>query len=66
MTVLPALKVDRNAFAVTSLMDEPDDKAYWLSRTPHERLRQMELLRRINYGYRATIRLQRVLEFAQR
>ncbi len=66
MTVLPALKVDRNAFAVASLMDEPDDKAYWLSRTPHERLRQMELLRRINYGYRATIRLQRVLEFAQR
>jgi hypothetical protein len=42
------------------------DKAYWLSRSPHERLRCVEILRRMNYGARATARLQRVLEFAAR
>jgi len=66
MSILPSLKVDRTVLTVASLTDESDEKAYWLSRTPHERLRHMELLRRINYGYRATARLQRVLEFAQR
>ena len=59
-------KMDRNIFTVVSLEDESGDKAYWLSRTPHERLRYVEMLRRINYGYRATSRLQRVLEFAER
>jgi hypothetical protein len=62
----PAL--DRSAFAAFSSFAEADaaDKAYWLSRTPHERLRHMETLRRMNYGSRATERLQRVLEFATR
>ena len=60
---LPAdLKVDRTAFSVVSLTDASDEKAYWLARTPHERLKQVEILRRINYGHRATARLQRVLE----
>jgi hypothetical protein len=61
-----SLKVDRTVFRVDSLEDKSDDKAYWLARTPQERLRQVELLRRINYGHKATARLQRVLEFAQR
>lgn len=67
-TLPPTLKVDRTALSVRSLDDptEEEDKAYWLSRTPQERLRYMEILRRINYGHRATARLQRVLEFAQR
>jgi hypothetical protein len=62
----PAL--DRSAFTVFSSFAEAEaaDKAYWLSRTPHERLRHMEALRRMNYGSRATERLQRVLEFATR
>lgn len=38
--------------------------ADWFGRTPHERLRQVEILRRINYGRRAARRLQRVLEVA--
>lgn len=63
---LDELKVDRSAVSVFTSFEEADaaDKAYWLSRTPHERLRHMEVLRRINYGYRATERLQRVLELA--
>ncbi len=59
-------KVDRTAFAVTSL-DESDEKEYWLSKTPEERLQALELMRQIIYGYdSATARLQRVLEIAQR
>ncbi|MDL1878770.1 hypothetical protein FBQ85_26935 [Cytophagia bacterium CHB2] len=63
---LSSLKVDRTALAVASLTEESDEKSYWRSRTPAERLQHLELLRRINYGTAATARLQRVLEFAQR
>jgi len=59
------LKLNRSAFSVASLADESDEKAYWLARTPYERLRQVEILRRINYGHRATTRLQRVPEIVE-
>jgi hypothetical protein len=61
-------KLDRTAFKVLSSFEEADrdDKEYWLSRTPQERLQYMELLRRINYGSIAATRLQRVLEIAER
>jgi len=55
--------VDRSVFRVDSLRDESDERAYWRSRTPLERLQALELLRQINYGYDpATARLQRVLK----
>ena len=60
------LRVDRSTFSVSSLTDVSDDKAYWLARTPSERLKQVEILRRINYGSGATARLQRVLEITER
>jgi len=59
------LKLDRRFFSVMSLSDQPNDKDYWFSRDPIERMRHIEILRRINYGYRATSRLQRVLEFTE-
>lgn len=59
-------RVDRRVLVIKDGFDDEDDKAYWWSRTPAERLRYMELLRRINYGDRATERLQRVLEITQR
>lgn len=61
-------RLDRSVVRVFSSHAEADaaDKAYWLSRTPHERLRHMEILRRMNYGPRAIARLQRILEFASR
>lgn len=62
--VLSLIKVDRTVVTVASLTDTSDEKAYWLSRTPEERLRHVELLRRINYGPNAAARLQRVLEVA--
>ena len=60
-------RIDRTAFSVVSSFEEADrqDKEYWLSRTPYERLQYMELLRRINYGSAVTARLQRVLEIAE-
>jgi hypothetical protein len=61
-------RIDKTAFSVVSSFEEADkqDKEYWLSRTPYERLQYMELLRRINYGSVAATRLQRVLEIAER
>jgi len=59
-------KLDKTAFALAPLFDESEDKAYWLSRTPHQRLQHIEVLRRINYGHQSTARLQRVLELASR
>jgi len=60
-------KVRRDVFTVSSLFDPPDDREYWLSRTPEERLEAVELMRQIIYGYDpSTTRLQRVFEIAQR
>ena len=45
-------RLDKTAFSVGSLLDEPDEKTYWLSRTPHERLHAVELMRQVIYGYK--------------
>ena len=61
-------RIDRSAFTVFNSFAEADaaDRAYWHSRTPDERVRHAEYLRRLNYGSRATERLQRVLEIVTR
>ncbi len=59
-------RLNKTVFSLAPLFDEADEKAYWLSRTPGERLRHIEMLRRINYGHRAATRLQRLLEIAPR
>ncbi len=61
-------KIDKRAFSVVSSFEEAEaqDKAYWLSRTPQERLRQIYVLRQINYGNLTTKRMKRVLEVAIR
>ena len=60
-------KLDKTIFIVSSLFDESDDKQYWLSRTPYERLVAVELMRQVVYGYDpSTSRLERVLEITQR
>ncbi len=65
MATLSAGCVDRAAYRVDDLADEPDEKAYWRSKTPLERLQALELMRQMVYGYDpATDRLQRVLEIA--
>lgn len=59
-------KMDKTAFSVASLDDESDEKAWWFSRTPAERLQALEHLRQRVYGYDPTsTRLQRVFEVAE-
>ena len=59
-------RIDKTAFSVASLFDESDEKAYWLAQSYQQRLKHMEYLRRINYGYHVTPRLQRFFEVAKR
>jgi len=59
--------IQKDAFTVASIFDQSDEKSYWLTRTPYERLEAVELMRQIIYGYDLSItRLQRVFEVAQR
>ena len=65
-TIDSILRMDKRAFSVASLFDEPDEKTYWLSHTPYERLQAVELMRQVIYGYKpAAARLQRFFEVAQ-
>jgi hypothetical protein len=67
MDVLHQARLDKTAFSVASLTDESDEKGYWLSKSPYERLRALELMRQIIYGYDpSTERLQKVFEIAER
>ena len=60
-------RLDKTAFSVASLTDESDEKQYWLTKSPYERLRALELMRQIIYGYdQSTERLQRFFEVAER
>ena len=56
------IRLDKTKISVSNSFDSTEEKEYWLSRTPQERLTHIERLRRINYGHRATERLQRVIE----
>lgn len=57
---------DRNAFSVNTLTEDGNDKEYWLSKTPEQRLLAVEFLRQSIYGYDpVTERLQRVFETAE-
>lgn len=59
-------KLDRTAISFGKLSDDSEEKIYWLSRSPQERLQHIQTLRQMNYGPLATARLQRVLEVAPR
>jgi hypothetical protein len=58
-----SFRMDKTAVSVLSHEEAAeDDRRFWLSKTPAERLEALELLRQIHYGYDpATLRLQRVL-----
>jgi len=59
---LPSL--DKSILFITRLDDTEEEKAYWFSRTPEERLVAIEVSRRMVYGEdTATSRLQRVFIF---
>lgn len=59
--------MDKTAFSVVASHDNSDDKEFWKSKTPGERLEALEYLRQTAYGYDpATTRLQRILEVVKR
>jgi hypothetical protein len=63
MDELPRL--NKNALTVTNLNDIEEEKKYWLSQGPLERIQAIEINRRMVYGTaRVTSRLQRLLEVA--
>jgi hypothetical protein len=66
MSAIDSFKIDKTSFSVASLYNGSDEKAYWLSKSPEERLEAVELMRQINYGYDpSSARLQRVLTVTQ-
>jgi hypothetical protein len=57
-------KLDRTHFSVAGL-NASDEKAYWLSKSPAERLEALELMRQMIYRYDpGRTRLQRILTVA--
>jgi len=59
-------RIDRSVVTVGDAFEESDEKEFWRSKTPLERLEAVELYRRIAFGYDPfTARLQRILEFAE-
>ena len=48
------IRVDRSALSIGRLSDSSDEKEYWFSRSPADRLAALELMRRIVYGYDPT------------
>jgi hypothetical protein len=66
MKLIEAAKVERSTVVVSNLHEKSDERAYWLSRTPTERLAALELMRQVIYGYDpSSTRLQRVLSVVE-
>ena len=64
MVQLPSL--NKQIVNVTSLDDIEEEKRYWLSKSPLERIEAIEINRRMIYGQdRATSRLQRFFETSE-
>lgn len=64
MVNVPGL--DKKIVKITSLDDIEDEKRYWMSKSPLERIEAIEINRRMIYGQdRVTSRLQRFFETAE-
>ncbi|HPB81826.1 MAG TPA: hypothetical protein PK200_07285 [Spirochaetota bacterium] len=64
MNTVDNIEFDKSAFVVSDGFEKNDEREYWLSKTPEERLNAVELMREINYGNTYPRRIQRVLEVA--
>ncbi len=60
-------KFNLSTLSIANLNDKDnEDRAYWLLKSPKERLIALEYLRQVMYGYDPnTSRLQRVFEIAK-
>ncbi len=67
MSDIPEIKLDRTKVRIVSRIDQSvsDEIAYWRQTTVKERLQHIERLRRLNYGDRATERLQRTIRIVK-
>lgn len=64
MNRLPRL--NKKVISVSSLDDIEEEKKFWASKGPLERIEAIELQRRMVYGHdRVTSRLQRLLETSE-
>ncbi len=64
MDKLPSL--NKKIVNITSFDDIEEEKNYWFSKSPHERIEAIEINRRMVYGQaRVASRLQRFLETAK-
>jgi hypothetical protein len=62
MNLVDGAKVDLTVLVVAELGAPSDERVYWRERSPEERLRAVELMRQVMYGYDpSAARLQRVL-----
>jgi hypothetical protein len=58
--------VECSAVVVGDAFGESDEKAFWLNKTPLERLEALEYMRQVAFGYDPAIaRLQKVLEIGK-
>ena len=58
-------RLDKTVLTVAPIDEVDEERAYWHSQKPSQRLQAIELLRTLNYGESAVSgRLQRVLETA--
>tara|TARA_B100000809_G_scaffold254249_1_gene291216 strand:+ start:976 stop:1197 length:222 start_codon:yes stop_codon:yes gene_type:complete len=65
---LQSVRIDRSKIQVFASIEEQEvqDRAFWLSKTPLERLAACEMLRQMNYGYDpASTRLPRSFEILE-
>jgi hypothetical protein len=59
-------RLNKKIVKVTSLNDIEEEKKYWMSKSPLERIEAIEINRRMIYGQdRTTSRLQRFFEIAE-
>ena len=68
MDEIIAMKVDRTKFAVLSFEESAqEERDYWMTCTPEERLTALEMMRRTAYGYdEGEQGLQRFFEVVER
>ncbi|MBN2449616.1 MAG: hypothetical protein JXR77_04465 [Lentisphaeria bacterium] len=47
-------RVERSVVLAQSVSEDSDERAFWLAKTPEERLEALELLREVAYDYDPT------------
>ncbi|MFH1620368.1 MAG: hypothetical protein ABIG11_10770 [bacterium] len=58
-------KIDRSSFSISTGFSEMEAVDYWKKQNFAERLKAVELMRKLNYGHSSASRLQRVFEIVE-